>query len=128
MPNLSGQTKTPQQFSAGTIADDDFVLFGKNDIQKISFLNFRRSVIKTGTLTGNIDNFDDTGIYWVNFEDITNAPYNTGYGWVEILESSSTSRVQKVFKYSANGITEVAFRGYTNSRWYPWRKIVTEAI
>lgn len=128
MANLSGQVKTPQQFSTETIADDDYILFGQGSISKTSFLNLRRSVIKTGSLTGNMDSFTDTGCYWVDFENITNGPYNTGYGWIRVSEFSSTSRVQEVFKYNQNGISEVAFRGYTNSRWYPWRKIATEAI
>lgn len=128
MANLSGQAKTPQQFSTGTITDEDYILFGQGSISKTSFLTLRRSVIKTGSLTGNMDSFTDTGCYWGNFENITNGPYSTGYGWVRVSESSSSSRIQEVFRYSSNGIYEVAFRGYTNSRWYPWRKITTEAI
>ena len=128
MANLSGQVKTPQQFSTETIADDDYILFGQGSISKTSFLNLRRSVIKTGSLTGNMDSFTDTGCYWIDFGNITNGPYNTGYGWFRVSECSSSSRIQEVFRYTPNGISEVVFRGYTNSRWYPWRKIATEAI
>lgn len=50
------------------------------------------------------------------------------YGWILVLNSSATSRIQVIFKYSASGISEISMRGYTNSRWYPWRKIATEAV
>lgn len=128
MASLSGQVKTPQQFSTETIADNDYILFGQGSISKTSFLNLRRSVIKTGAPTRNMDNLTDTGCYWANFENISNGPYSTGYGWVRVSEASSTSRIQEVFMYNQNGISKVAFRGYTNSKWYPWRKIATEAI
>lgn len=129
MSGLSGNTKSPQQFPTGTIANDDYILFGKGSIQKIAFQNLKNNIIKQGAATGNINNLTDNGLYWCDFGNITSTPYGDAeYGWILVLNSGVASRIQVIFKHSVSGISEISMRGYTNSTWYPWRKIATEAI
>lgn len=76
--------------------------------------------------TGNMDNLMTPGWYWCVFANITNGPYSAGeFGWMEVSASSAASVIQKVYKYNAIGIAEVAMRGYTNAQWYPWRTLQT---
>lgn len=49
------------------------------------------------------------------------------FGWLEVMQSSNTSFVQKIYRFN-NGITQITVRGYVNSKWYPWHTINTSVI
>lgn len=78
-----------------------------------------------GNFTGNMDNLMTPGWYWCTFANITNGPYSSGFGWMEVSAPSTTSVIQKVYRYNAIGITQVVMRGHTNAQWYPWRVLQT---
>lgn len=80
-----------------------------------------------GTFAGDMNNLMTPGIYWCVFADITNGPYTSGYGWVEVSCSSISSMIQKVYRFiSGTGITQIVLRGRANSQWYDWRVSKTE--
>ncbi len=78
-----------------------------------------------GNLEGDMDNIKKAGWYWCAFANITNGPYSKGFGWMEQIASTTTSFIQKVYRYNDAGITQIVVRGYTNAQWYPWRALQT---
>lgn len=86
---------------------------------------WEKSNMSLGNFTGNIDNLKTPGWYRCTFTNITNGPYTSGYGWLEVIAPSTTAVVQKVYRYNTSGITQVVMRGYTNAQWYPWRTLQT---
>lgn len=74
------------------------------------------------TFTGNINECTGVGCYWAKFADITNAPYTSGYGYIEVSVSGGT-KLQKIYRHTEDGITEHWSRDYVNNQWYPWRKV-----
>lgn len=87
--------------------------------------NITPEYMVSGNFTGNMNDLKSPGWYWCIFANITNGPYTSGYGWLEVITSSTTAVVQKVYRYNASGITQVTMRGYTNAQWYPWRTLQT---
>ena len=74
------------------------------------------------TFTGDIDECTEIGCHWAKFAEITNAPYTTGYGYIEVSASGGT-KLQKIYRHTEDGITEHWSRDYVNNQWYPWRKV-----
>lgn len=52
MANFSGLVKTLQEFPEGTIADDDYLIFGKSSISKATFQAIKGAIFAdTGWLS-----------------------------------------------------------------------------
>ena len=92
-----------------------------------SALDDKQGLLMAGSYSGNIDNAKNAGCYWCKFSDISGSPYTSGFGWLEVTQNSNTSFVQKIYRFN-NGITQIAVRGYVNSKWYPWHTINTSVI
>lgn len=73
------------------------------------------------TFVGDLDECTVIGCYWTNFANDTNAPYTSGYGYIEV-SASGGSRLQKLYRHTDNGISEHYVRNYVNNQWYPWSK------
>lgn len=92
-----------------------------------SALDDKQGLLMAGSYSGNIDNAKNAGCCWCKFSDISGSPYTSGFGWLEVMQSSNTSFVQKIYRFN-NGITQITVRGYVNSKWYPWHTINTSVI
>lgn len=79
--------------------------------------------LRRGTYTGDLDECKEVGLYWVNFTNVTNAPYTSGYGFVDVKASSSNVFVQEIYRHTSDGVSEKKVRQYINSQWHPWIKI-----
>ena len=134
---FTGIGKLIKNLVTGTPADTDYFAFGNTDLKKVSFPNLKKALginalnsalddkqglLMAGSYSGDIDNAKDTGCYWCSFSDISGAPYTSGFGWLEVMKSSDTSFVQKIYRFY-NGITQITVRCYANSKWYPWKAI-----
>lgn len=78
---------------------------------------------------GSIRNVDlndliETKTYWVNNDNILNAPTNT-YGYLEVFAQGSSLRLQR---WTTFGSYDVYERYYVNSQWYSWKKISANDI
>ena len=75
-----------------------------------------------GTWSGAIDDFKDTGVYWVRLADCTGSipPFaNSSYGFLEIIKAADgSSCIQRFYGYTSNVYWS---RTYVNSAWQPWR-------
>lgn len=105
-----------------TASNDVLLLDGNTGTRIISMANFSKEAVRTGsarsTISGNLNNATDPGIYWCNMDNCTNRPTGvTSYGYLEVWRSSSGTYFQRFTEYST-GISY--FRGYTNSQWYSW--------
>lgn len=80
------------------------------------------AALRCGTYTGDLDECKGIGCYWTNFANDTNAPYTSGYGYIEVKSSSSTSFIQEIYRHTSDGISEKLIRQYVNSQWHPWVK------
>ena len=94
-------------------------------------LSKKQDSLAKSTFKGDFDATRVGGWYWCDFANCTNAPYSNGYGWMNVVQASKSALTctQIIYRFNGNtGIPEIAVRPYTNSRWYPWRKIETTAI
>ena len=69
---LSGQGKLPQEFATGTPADDDYILFGKSQIKKISIADLKEvlginGIISSLTLINSVDDTTNGSSFAKNF-------------------------------------------------------------
>ena len=80
--------------------------------------------------TGSINSLKTPGIYWCDFTQVTGAIWDDGYGWVEVIKAFKTgeSCIQKIYRYTDSGVTVIAYRCYTNNKWYPTRLLNTSPI
>lgn len=78
--------------------------------------------LRRGTYTGDLNECKEIGCYWTNFANDTNAPYTSGYGYIEVKSSSSASFIQEISRHTTDGISEKLIRQYVNSQWHPWIK------
>lgn len=92
---------------------------------RIQTLDFRK-----GTLTASsLDDLSEYGVYWCNFSIVTGSPYTSGYGWLEIIKSSSYNIcIQRITRFSTEGAHQMAVRYYQNDKWYPWRTVNLNVI
>lgn len=99
----------------------------KEDVTKI---NSALLEFYGGSYKGAINDLTKAGVYWCDFSKITGAIYNNGFGWVEVIKASknSDSCIQKLYRFDNNGIIVIAYRCYTNSKWYPTRVLNTTSI
>ena len=68
-----------------------------------------------------VTNANNTSLYgsaFLNAANCSNLPSTDGYYQVEFMGAAQTA-----FRFSADGVTAVYARYYTNSKWYPWVKI-----
>lgn len=92
---------------------------------KIATKQYVDDLLHGGTISSSLDNYKDNGVYWVQFNSSSNAPYTSGYGWLHVISHASTGAcIQMVYRFSS-GITQICIRSFTNSQWYNWRKIDT---
>lgn len=79
---------------------------------------------------GSINNLRDPGIYWCDFTQVTGAIWDDGYGWVEVIKAFKTGEacIQKIYRYTDSGVAVIAYRCYTNNKWYPTRLLNTSPI
>lgn len=82
----------------------------------------KQNSLVRGAFTGSIDDCKEIGCHYANFTNVTNAPYTSGYGWIDVKAPGGTY-IQEIYRYSAEGIVEKAVRDFINNQWYPWRKI-----
>lgn len=80
--------------------------------------------------TGSINSLRTPGIYWCDFSQVTGAIWDEGYGWVEVIKAFKTgeSCIQKIYRYTDSGVAVIAYRCYTNNKWYPTRLLNTSPI
>lgn len=80
--------------------------------------------------TGSINNLKIPGIYWCDFTQVTGAIWDDGYGWVEVIKAfkAGESCLQKIYRYTDSGMAVIAYRFYTNDKWYPTRLLNTSPI
>lgn len=100
--------------SATTVYSSDKVdtlLSGKED-------TLAHGVIETGSL-----NDAAVGYAWVKCLDVTEAPVNSGYGYLETLSAAANNFMQRFTVYGSS--PEMYVRFYANSQWYSWYKIAT---
>ena len=90
-------------------------------------LTKKQDSLMHGTYSGDIDECKEVGCHYCNFANITNAPYTSGYGWIEVKRSGETF-IQEIYRHSTSGVSEKVVREFANSKWYPWRKILTAEI
>ena len=59
------------------------------------------------------------GIYWIQLSTTnTNAPFGSGYGFLEVWRQTATGVILQRFTQYSNG--RMAERMYVNSQWYAW--------
>lgn len=80
--------------------------------------------------TGSINSLKTPGIYWCDFTQVTGAIWDDGYGWVEVIKAFKTGEacIQKIYRYTDSGVAVIAYRCYTNNKWYPTRLLNTSPI
>lgn len=91
--------------------------------QTVDDLGTKQNSIVRGTFTGDLNECKEVGLYWANFTNVTNAPYTSGYGFVDVKASSSNAFVQEIYRHTSNGVSEKKVRQCINSQWHPWIKI-----
>lgn len=72
--------------------------------------------------TGSLDDAAE-GFAWVVCADVTDAPVNTGYGFLETFAANADNILQRFTVYGTT--PEVYVRFYSNSQWDSWYKIAT---
>lgn len=62
----------------------------------------------------------ENGVYWCDFSKVTNSPYTSGYGILEVFSPAETIHVQRITRINTTGSFQTATRFYANSKWYSW--------
>lgn len=103
---------------------------GKALKQEIDTLNSALEGYYGSNYIGSINNLRDPGIYWCDFTQVTGAIWDDGYGWVEVIKAFKTGEacIQKIYRYTDSGVAVIAYRCYTNNKWYPTRLLNTSPI
>lgn len=80
--------------------------------------------------TGSINSLKTPGVYWCDFTEVTEAIWDNGYGWVEVIKAFKTgeSCLQKIYRFTDLGMSVIAYRFFANDKWYPTRILNTSAI
>lgn len=80
------------------------------------------SLMARGSFSGNLNDVKSVGVYWLNLNECQNAPTNTGYGFLEVIQYSPASVVtgQRFVLYNTG---EMYVRTYVNNQWYSWAKV-----
>lgn len=113
----------PLAASMGKRLNDDFTA-------KFESLNSALESYYGSNYTGSINSLRTPGIYWCDFSQVTGAIWDEGYGWVEVIKAFKTgeSCIQKIYRYADSGVVVIAYRCYTNNKWYPTRLLNTSPI
>ena len=90
-----------------------------------SSLKSKQNSLMRGTFTGNLNEEFTAGYWWCAFDNISNGPYTSGFGWLEVIRSSPSTFIQKIYRHN-NGISQIVIRSYVNNQWYPWKILKTE--
>ena len=72
--------------------------------------------------TGSLDDAAE-GFAWVSCADVTDAPVNTGTGFLETFAADADNILQRFTVYGTT--PEVYVRFYNNNQWGSWYKIAT---
>lgn len=111
----------------GTVAN--LQTTSKEIVGAVNELNSKRGTISSGSLNDVVQE----GTYWCNFANITDAPWNSGYGILEVARngsSSSSVKLQRITRFVSSNISSfsVAVRSFANSQWYPWYSVTFTKI
>lgn len=74
-------------------------------------------LIKGTATQSNYNLITESGYYWINPSVTTANQPVSGYGMLEVVEASSSARLQRFTGYQS---VAVYSRTYANSQWYPW--------
>lgn len=103
-------------------ADQNTSIAGKEPILA------KGSLIGTSSDTVDLDDYKDTGYYFVTVNDYTyNAPVLAGnYGYFEVMKMNTGITLQRFTLFGNNNTITAAntyVRYYTNSQWYNWKLV-----
>lgn len=81
----------------------------------------KQNLLMKGTVDVNSANsLTEAGFYWVNSKDVSNTPKTEGFGFIEVITPSSTTRLQRYTEYDT---AETYTRSYVNATWNAWKKV-----
>lgn len=128
-----GQIKTVLEGVAAPEADDvsydntSSGITADNVQSAIDELNSNKQniTIGGGLISPDFNSLNDNKNYWINCTGASNAPISSGFGVLEVIVTSSTTRLQRFTRYAASGsdMARTYVRYYANAQWYAWVQI-----
>ena len=86
----------------------------------------KQDSIQGGAVRGpDFNSFNDTMNYWIDLNNSVNGPVSSGFGFLEVIRSSATTKMERFTKFasSGSGMAQTFVRYFVNNQWYSWIQI-----